>query len=78
MWLSGSLYCLGPNRSTTWVYVAYARTLNLDLHIGAMSRVYSTFISEISIKTHKLEVAPKPWDRTTEIGQIPAGETGVS
>jgi len=41
-------------------------------------RVHSTFISEFSVGTHKLEVALKPWDSTTEIGKIPAGETGVS
>jgi hypothetical protein len=50
---------------------------HLDLHIGAVRRVHSTSISEFSTERHKLEVAPKPWDSTTEIGMIPAGETGV-
>jgi hypothetical protein len=52
--------------------------LNLDLHIGAARRVHSTFISEFPVGTHKLEVALKPRDTTTEIEPIPAGETGVS
>jgi hypothetical protein len=43
-----------------------------------MSTVHSTFISEFSVDTHKLEVAPKLWDGTTEIGNIPAGEIGVA
>jgi hypothetical protein len=43
-----------------------------------MSRVHSTFISEFSEETHKLEVAPNPWDRTTETEKIPAGEAGVA
>jgi hypothetical protein len=55
-----------------------AWALHLDLHTGAVRRVHSTFISEFPVETHKLEVAAKPWDRTTEIGKILAGETGVS
>jgi hypothetical protein len=43
-----------------------------------MSRVHSTFISEFSVEKHKLEVAQKPWDRTTEIGKIPAGKVGAA
>jgi hypothetical protein len=53
------------------------QTPNLDLHTGAVRRVHSTIISEFSIETHKLEIVPKPWDSTMEIGRIPAGETGV-
>jgi hypothetical protein len=44
----------------------------------AVRRVQSTFISEFPVRTHKLEVAQKPWNRTTEIGKFPAGETGVN
>jgi hypothetical protein len=40
-------------------------------------RVHSTFISELFIKTHKLEVTSKTWDSTTETGKVPAGETGA-
>jgi hypothetical protein len=36
------------------------------------------YFLQFPVGTHKLEVAPKPWDRTTEIGKIPAGETGVN
>jgi hypothetical protein len=50
----------------------------LDLHSGAVRRVHSTFISEFSVETHKLEVAQKQWEGTTEIRKVPAGETGVS
>jgi hypothetical protein len=55
-----------------------ARDPHPDLHIGAISGVHSTFISEFSVETHKLEVAPKPWDRMTETGKILVGETGVA
>jgi hypothetical protein len=48
-----------------------------DPHLPALRRVHSTFISEFSVKMHKLKVAPKPWDSTKEIQKIPAGETGV-
>jgi hypothetical protein len=54
------------------------QALHLDLHIGAMRRVHSTFISEFPIDTHKLEVAPKLWVRTMEIREIPVGEIEVS
>jgi hypothetical protein len=54
------------------------RALHLDLQKGAVRRVHSTFISEFPVETQKFQVAPKPWDRTTEIGEIPDGETGVS
>jgi hypothetical protein len=54
------------------------QVLHLDLHIEAVRRVDSTFSSEFIIGTHKLKVASKPWERTTEIGKIPAGETGVN
>jgi hypothetical protein len=59
------------------MYVTYDRAPHLDLHIGEMRNVHSTFTAEFSVETHKLEVAPKSWDSTTEIGKIPAGETGV-
>jgi hypothetical protein len=42
-----------------------------------MGRVHSTFITEFSVKTHKSEVAAKPWDRTMVIGKISAGKRGV-
>jgi hypothetical protein len=48
------------------VYVTYGQAPHLELHIGAVKRVYSTFITEFSVDTHNLEVAPKPWDSTTE------------
>jgi hypothetical protein len=38
-------------------------------------RIHSVFISELTVRTHKL-VLLKPWD-TMEIGNIPAGNTGV-
>jgi hypothetical protein len=50
----------------------------LDLHTTVIvRRAHMTFIFEFSIKTHRLEVAPKPWDSTMEIGNIPADERGV-
>jgi hypothetical protein len=36
------------------------------------------FIFWVPHRTHKLEVTPKLWVSTTEIGKIPAGETEVS
>jgi hypothetical protein len=53
------------------------RAPHLDLHIGAVRIAHSTFISEFFTNSHKLEVTLKLWDNTMEIGQIPAGETGV-
>jgi hypothetical protein len=47
------------------------------LQKGAARRFHSTFLSEFSVETLKFEVMPKPWDCTTEIGKIPAGEAGV-
>jgi hypothetical protein len=38
--------------------------------------VHSTSIFEFSVETHNLEVIPKLRNSTTEIGKIPAGETG--
>jgi hypothetical protein len=42
-----------------------------------VSTVHSTFIYEFSIGTHELGIAPKPCDGITEVGKIPADETGV-
>jgi hypothetical protein len=36
-----------------------------------MRRVHLASFIEFPIRTHKLEVAPKPWESTTEIGEIP-------
>jgi hypothetical protein len=33
--------------------------------------------SELSVATYKLEVIPEVWHSTTEVGNIPIGETGV-
>jgi hypothetical protein len=53
------------------------QALHLDLHIGTVRGVHSTFISEFSVQTDGLEVAPKPWDSTMETGKILDGEAGV-
>jgi hypothetical protein len=47
---------------------------HLDLHTGAG---YLTFIPWLPHWGMKLEVMPKTWDSTTEIGKIPAGVIGV-
>jgi hypothetical protein len=54
------------------------RILHLDLHVGSVIRVHSTFIFEFPTGTHKMEVMLKLYDSTTGIGKIPAGEKGVS
>jgi hypothetical protein len=61
-----------------WVYVTYGPGYASRIAFGAMSRVHPTSIFVFSVETHKLEVAPKPWDRNTKIGKIPAGEAGVA
>jgi hypothetical protein len=53
------------------------QALHLDFHIEAVRRDNSTFFSEFSTETHKLEVMPIPQDSTMETGMIPAGETGI-
>lgn len=35
------------------------------------------FFPKFPVGTHKLEVTPKSWESTTEIGKIPAGGTVV-
>jgi hypothetical protein len=55
------------------MYITMVQALHPDLHIGAVRRVHSTLISEFSVETHKLEVATKPRDKTTEIYKIPTG-----
>lgn len=39
------------------------------MRIREVRRVDSTFIYEFPVGTHKLVVAPKQWDNTTEIGR---------
>jgi hypothetical protein len=39
--------------------------------------IHSNFISDVLIGTNKLEVMPKSWDSMTEMGNIPAGVTGL-
>jgi hypothetical protein len=52
---------------------------HLDLHIGEVRRVHSTFISEFFIvEIHKLDIALKLGGSTTQTRKIPAGEIGVS
>jgi hypothetical protein len=59
-----------------WVYLTKVQALHLDLHIGAVRRVHSTFIYEFSTEAHKMQVIVKSWGSTMEIGKIPSGETG--
>jgi hypothetical protein len=59
-------------------YLRPARAVRLHLYVGPVSRVYSTSISQFSAETHKIEVAPKPWEWKTEIGKVPNGEAGVA
>jgi hypothetical protein len=42
-----------------------------------MRRVHSASFIEFSKRTYKLGVAPKPWESTSEIGEIPISQTGV-
>jgi hypothetical protein len=54
------------------------RASQLDLDMGTVRRVHSTFITEFPVRTHKSEVMLNLQDSIMEIGQILAGETGVS
>jgi hypothetical protein len=44
---------------------------------GSTKSLHSTFIFEVPVKMHKLEVMPELWDSTTEIQKIPTGEAGI-
>jgi hypothetical protein len=59
------------------VYFTTVQALFLDLHIKAVRGVHSNSVFEFPIEIYKFEVMPKPWDSTTEVGKIPAGEIGV-
>jgi hypothetical protein len=37
----------------------------------------SNFVLGFLTEIYKFEGISKPWDRTTEVGNIPAGETGL-
>jgi hypothetical protein len=65
----------GALSGCTWSIV---RASHLDLDMGTVRRVHSTFITEFPVRTHKSEVMLNLQDNTMEIGQILAGETGVS
>jgi hypothetical protein len=67
---------LSPYKCTTWVVRDYGPGSAPGL-AGAMRRVHLAIISEFSVQTYKLEIAPKSWGSPTEIGKIPTGKTGV-
>jgi len=50
----------------------YIQALHTGLHKGPLNQNF-----ELPTATDRWKVAPKPWDRTTEVGKIPAGATGV-
>jgi hypothetical protein len=78
-WVQGtvSFHCgfqsaclLGPSRGTTRVYMTYGPSSAPWLACGG---------NELRpLNLHFWEVAPKPWDRPMEIGEIPTGETGIA
>jgi hypothetical protein len=76
--LSECLCRLGPHRGSTWVDGTVVLAPHPDLHRGTVRRVHSTFISEFSVQSYKLQFVLKPRDSKTEMGKIPEDETRVS